>query len=128
MIQTVVHHLHIVTGTSLADPVAARLTIDLSSSGLENFFNVRPGGRGTTRHERRAITGTFFTPRNTRANKEETLGFEFLCAANRIGVVRVTTIADDVTLLELRRKLFDESIDSSTSLDKKDDFAGLLEL
>ena len=48
---TVVDHLHVVSGTGLADPIAAGLAVDLSSGGLEDLLDVRPGGGGTTRHE-----------------------------------------------------------------------------
>ena len=120
-------HLDIVTGSSFADPVTARLAVYLSGSSLEDRFDCGPSSRGTTGHERRAITSTFLTTRNTRTNEEETLRFELLCSANRIGVVRVATIDDDVTLLEIWFELFDEVIDSRTGFDQKDDLSWFFE-
>ena len=125
---TVVDHLHVVAGTGLTDPITAGLAVDLSRGGLENLLDVRPRGGRTTGHERGTVTGTLLTTGNTRANKQETLGLELLCAADGVGVVRVTTVDDDVTLLELGDELVDEGIDGSTGLDEEDDFAGALEL
>ena len=42
--------------------------------------------------------------------------------------MRVTTVNDDVTLLEVGYDLVDECIDGSTGLDEKDDLARPLEL
>ena len=40
----------------------------------------------------------------------------------------VTSVDDDVALLEVGNKLLDELVDSRASLDEKDNFAGALEL
>ena len=122
------NHLDVVTGTFFADPVTARLPVCLGSSLLEDFFDSRPGSLGTTRHERRAVTGTLFTTRNTRSNKEETLSLELFGATVRVRVVRVTAIDDDITGLEEWNQLADERIDGGASLDEEDNFARCLEL
>ena len=121
-------HLHVVSRTGLTDPVTAGLAVDLSGSLLEDLLNVRPCSGRTTGHERGAIAGTLLTTRDTRADKEEALGLELLGATDRVRVVRVTAVNDDVTLLEVRQELLNEGIDGRTSLDEKDDFAGALEL
>jgi hypothetical protein len=42
--------------------------------------------------------------------------------------MRVTTVNDDVTLLEVGNELLDEGIDGRASLDEEDDLTGALEL
>lgn len=126
--RTVVNHLDIVSGTGLADPVAARLAVDLGSSLLEDLLDGGPCSSRTTGHERGAVTRTLLTTRDTGADEEEALRLELLCAADGIGEVRVTTVNDDVTLLEVGDELVDEGIDGSTGLDEEDDLARPLEL
>ena len=121
-------HLHIVSRTGLTDPVATGLAVDLRSGGLEDLLDVGPSRGRATGHERGTVAGTLLTTGNTRADKQETLGLELLGAADRVGVVRVTTVDDDVTLFKVRGELIDECIDSRASLDEEDDFAGALEL
>lgn len=125
---TIVDHLHVVTRTSLTDPVTAGLAADLRSGSLEDRLNVGPRGRGTAGHERRAITGTFLTTRDTGANEEKTLRLELLGAADRIGIVGVTTIDDDISRLEMGNELLDELVNGRTGFDEEDDLAGTLEL
>jgi hypothetical protein len=72
------------------------------------------------------MASTLFTARNTRANKEKTLGLELFGASDRIRIVGVTTINDDIALLKVRHQLSDEIIDGRAGLDKKNDFAGTL--
>lgn len=74
------------------------------------------------------MTGTLLTARDTGANEKETLGLELLGATDRIGIVGVTAIDDDVALLEERLKLADEAVDGGTGLNKENDFARALEL
>lgn len=128
MLRTVVNHLHVVSGAGLADPIAAWLALDLSSCLLENVLDMRPCSGGTAGHERRAVAGTLLTTGDTTADEEETLGLKLLGTANGVGVVRVTTVDNDVTRLEVRDELLDESVDGRTSLDEQDDFTGALEL
>ena len=121
-------HLHVVTRASLADPVTARLAVDLGSSSLEDLLDVRPCSGGTTRHEGGTVTGTLLTTGHTGTDEQEALRLKLLAATNTVRVVRVTAVNDDVTRLEVGDKLLDEGIDGSTSLDEKDDLAGTLEL
>lgn len=141
-------HLNVVAGTGLTDPVTARLTLGLSSGLLcnpilvnscvcrskrcwkltEDLLNVGPGGIRTTGHKRRTVSGTLLTTRDTRADKQETLGLELMGSSDRVGVVGVTTVNDDVTLLEVRLELSNEVVDGLTSLDEEDDSPRPLEL
>jgi len=74
------------------------------------------------------VTGTLLTTGDTRADEKETLGLELLGSADRVGVVRVTTVNDDVALLKVGDELVDESVNGGTGLDEKDHLAGALEL
>ena len=125
---TVVDHLHVVSRAGLTYPITARLAVDLSGSSLEDILDVWPSGVRATRHERRTVTSTLLTTRNTRADKEKTLGLKLLGTTDRIRVVRVTTIDDDVTSLEERFELLDEIVNGATGLDKEDNFARTLKL
>lgn len=120
-------HLDVVAGASLTNPVAAGVTVDLGGGLLEDLFDCGPSGSRATGHERGTMASTLFTTRNTRANKEKTFGLELLGASDRIRVVGVATINDDVTLLEMGHQLGDEIIDGRPSLDEKNDLAGALE-
>ena len=100
----------------------------MGRSLLEDFLDCWPSRRGTSRHERRTITRAFLTTRNTRTDEKETLSLELLGAANRVWVVRVAAVDDDVALLEVRDELLDESVDSGTSLNEEDDLARALQL
>ncbi|SRR6266702_2395143 len=124
---TIVHHFDVVAGAGLTHPISAGITLNLSRGFLENLLDGRPGIRRTTRHERGAITGAFLTTGHTRPNEEESLGFEFLDATDRIGIVRVSAINDDVTLFEMGGQLLDEGIYSGPGFNEKDNLARALE-
>jgi hypothetical protein len=70
----------------------------------------------------------FFTTRNTGADEEKALRFKLFGAADRIGIMGITAIDDDITLLQVRLKQFDEVIDCRSSFYQEDDFAGFLQL
>ena len=122
------NHLDVVTGASLANPITARLTERLGSSGLEDGLNRGPSGRRTTGHERRTMTGTLLSSRNAGTNEQETFLLEFLGPSDRVGIVGVTAINDDITLFEMGDELLDERVDGITGLDKEDNFAWPLQL
>jgi hypothetical protein len=125
---TIVDHLHVVACTSLADPIAAGLAVDLSRGSLEDLLDRWPCCSGTARHDRGAVTGTLLSTRDTRADEEETLGLELFGTTDGVRVVRVTTIYYDVALLEERDELGNKVIDSRAGLHEEHDFAGSLEL
>ena len=94
----------------------------------EDLLDVRPCGIGTTWHEGRTVSGTLFTTRDTGTDEEETLLLEFVGSSDRVGVVRVSTINDDISLLEERLELTDEVVNGLTGLDEEDDSPGSSEL
>lgn len=115
---TVVDHLDVVTSTLITDPVAARLAIALGGNALEDVLNVRPGVRVTTGHERGTVAGTLLTTRDTAADEADALLLQVVGAAVAVGVVGVTTVNDDITLLEERQKRLDELVDGLASHDE----------
>lgn len=121
-------HLDVVTGTLVTDPVAAGLTVTLGGDALEDVLNVGPGLLVATGHERRSVTGTLLTTGDTAADEADALGSEVLSAAVAVGVVGVTTVNDDITLLEERQKGLDEVIDGLAGHDEEHDTTGALEL
>lgn len=70
---TVVHHLDVVASTFVTDPVTAGLTIRFGSDALEDVLDVWPSLLVTTRHERRTVTGTFFTTGDTSSDETDAL-------------------------------------------------------
>lgn len=121
------NHLDVVAGAGLTNPITARLTERLSSGGLEDGLNCGPGCCRAAGHERRTIAGTLFSSRNTGTNEQEALLFKFLGPPNGIGIVGVTTVNDDITLLEMGDELLNKGVDSITGLDEKNDFARSLQ-
>jgi hypothetical protein len=128
VLDTVVDHLDVVAGTGLADPVATWLTLGLGGGLLEDLLDVWPSGIGTTWHEGWTVSGTLLTTRDTGTDKEQALGLELVGSSDRVGVVRVTTVNDDVALLEVGLELADEVVYGLTGLDEEDDSPWGLEL
>lgn len=128
VLDTIVDHLDEVAGTLVTDPVTAGLAVvTLGGDALEDLLDVRPGRLVTTRHERGAVTGTLLTTRDTAANEVDALLGQVLGTAVAVGEVGVTTVDDDVTLLEVRQESLDELVNGLTSHDQEHDTAGALE-
>jgi hypothetical protein len=89
---------------------------------------VGPSGIGTTGHEGRTVSGTLLTTRDTGTDKEQALLLELVSSSDRVGVVRVSTINDDISLLEERLELTDKVVNGLTGLDEENDSPGLGEL
>jgi hypothetical protein len=79
--------------------LAARFSVALGRDGLEDILDVFPGLLITTRHDGRAISSSLFTSRHAGADEAEALLGKVTGAAVGIGKVGVTTINDDVALL-----------------------------
>ena len=73
------------------------------------------------------MAGAFLPTRNTTADEEEALGFEFPATTDGIWEMRVSAIDDDVTRFHVRGEQLNEVIDSRASLDEKDDLARFFE-
>lgn len=125
---TIVHHLDVVTSTFVTDPVTASLAIRLGCDALEDLFDVWPGLLVTTGHERWTISGTLLTTGNTGSDEVDTLLGEVLGTTVGVRVVRVTTINDDITLLDVGQQLLDEIVHGRTGHDEQHDTSRSLEL
>jgi len=123
-----VYHFDVVTGTGFANPITARLAESFGCGSLEDGLNRRPGGRRATGHKRGTMTGTLLSSRNTGTDKQQALFLELLGPSDRVGIMGVTAINDDITLLQMGDELLDEGVNGVTGLDKEDDFAGPLQL
>jgi hypothetical protein len=128
ILNTVVDHFDVVTSTLVTDPVAAGLAVGFGCNALEDVLDVWPGLLVTTGHERRTITGTFFTTGHTSADESNALLGKVSGTAVGVGVVGVSTINDDIALFAERQQLLDEVVDGRASHDQKHHTAGLLEL
>ena len=63
---TVMNHLHEMSGSSPSDPLAARRTVvQLRSDTLQDILYDRPCFGGTARHNGRPVKCAFFTARDT---------------------------------------------------------------
>lgn len=128
VLNAVVDHLDVVTGTLVTDPVTASLTVALGGDALEDVLDVGPGGLVTTGHDGGTVTGTLLTTGDTAADEADALLAEVLGAAVAVGEVGVTTINDDITLLEEGEERLDEVIDGLAGHDEEHDATGTLEL
>lgn len=125
---TIVDHLDEVTGTLITDPVAASLAVALGGNTLEDVLDVGPGGLVTTGHERGTITSTLLTTGDTATNEADALLGKVLGTAVAVGEVGVTTIDDDITLLEVGQKRLNKLINGLSSHDQEHDTTGTLQL
>jgi hypothetical protein len=125
-----VHHLDVVTGTLVADPLAAGLAVRLGRDGLEDVLDVGPGLLVTTRHDAGTVSGTLLSAGDTSSDEADTLLGKVLCSAVGVGVVRVSTIDDDVALFcaTLGEEQLNEVVDGLAGHDEHHHAAGLLEL
>ena len=129
VLNTVVNHLDVVTSTVVTNPLAAGLTVRLGGDVLENLLDVRPGLLVATGHDGGTVAGTLLATRDTRTDEADALGLEVLSAAVGVGVVRVATVNDDVTLLKtVLEEELDEVVDGLTGHDEEHHAAGSLEL
>ena len=95
------NHLDVVSGASLADPITARFTEGFGCGSLEDRLDGGPGGCGTAGHERRTMAGTFLPSRNTGTDEQEALRLKLIRPSDGVGIVRVTAVDNDVTLIEV---------------------------
>lgn len=123
------NHLDEVASTLITNPVTAGLVVvTLGGNALEDVLDVRPGLFVTTGHERGTVTGTLLTTGDATADEAKALLGEVLGAAVAVGKMRVATVNDDITLVEMRQEGLDELVDGLASHDQEHDTTGTLEL
>lgn len=74
------------------------------------------------------MTSSLLSTRHSSANEEQSFGLELGSAPDRVGEVRVATVDDDISLLEVRLEERDKVVDGRSGLDEENDLAGSLEL
>ena len=92
----------------------------------EDLLDVGPSSVRAAGHQGRAVPRALLAARDARSDKEQALGLELLGAADRVGVVRVAAVNDDVALFEVGLELADKVVDGLAGLDEEDDAAGPL--
>lgn len=128
VLDTIVHHLDVVTSTFVSNPVAACLAIALRSDALENVLYVWPGLLVSTGHQARAIPGTLLTTGYTSSNESDALLSQIFGASVGVWEVGVTAVDDDVARLDVGEDRLDEVVYGLASHDEKHDATGLLQL
>lgn len=74
------------------------------------------------------MPGTLLTSGNTGTDEQQSLLLQLGGPPDRVGVVRVSSVDDNVTLLEVGLELLDEGVDGGTGLDEQDDLSGSLQV
>lgn len=123
------NHLHVVTSTLVADPLATRLVVALGRDALQDVLDVRPSGLVTTGHDARAVSSSLLTAGHTSTDIANAVLLQLLAPACRVREMGVSAIDDDITLLEsVFAQLLDQAVDGVTGLDENHDPTGPLEL
>lgn len=123
VLDAIVDHFHVVTGTAGTDVGHARLTIDFGGNGFEDGLHHIPGGEWAAGHDGGAFAGAFFTTGNTGSDETQAFFREVGVAALGIGVERVAAVDDDITLIEQGDELFDHRIHGAAGFHHDLDFA-----
>lgn len=63
-----------------------------------------------TRHDRRSISGALFSAGHAGTDEPEALFAQVLASADRVDVLGVTAVDDDVARLQQRNQLLDETV------------------
>ena len=129
VLNTVVHHLDVVASTLVTNPLAACLSIGLGSNALKDILDIWPGLLVSTGHQGRTVSGTLLTSGNTATNETDSLGLQVFCSSVGIWEMRVTTIDDDITLLNTGlEESLNEVVDWLSGHNQEHHSAGSLEL
>lgn len=131
VLNTVVHHLDVVTSTLITNPFTAWVTVvsvTLGSDALENILNIWPGLLVSTGHQRRTVSSTLLTAGDTGTDEADTLGSQVFCSAVGIGEMGVAAVNNDVALLAVGKEGLDEVVDWLTGHDQEHHTTGFLEL
>lgn len=122
------NHLNVVSGSLISNPLTTWLSVRLGRDGLEDVLDVRPRCLVSSWHDRWSVTGTLLTSRNTGTDKVDALLGEILGTAGGVWVMRVTSINDDIALLEVWEESLNEVVDWLSGHDEEHDAAWGLEL
>jgi hypothetical protein len=110
VLDAVVDHLHVVTGTAGADVDDAGLAIDLRGDGFKDGLHDFPSGSRAAGHDGGAFAGAFFTAGDARADEAEAFFGEVGVATLGGLVEAVAAVDDDVVLVQERDELLDHGV------------------
>lgn len=130
VLNTVVHHLDVMASTLITDPLATWLAIRLGRDGLEDILDVWPGLLVSTRHDGWTVSSTLLAARDTGTNESDALLCEVLGSAVCVWEVRVSSINDDIALLDatLSQEQLNEVVDWLSGHDQHHHTSWLLQL
>ena len=117
-----------VTGASRTDVGDAGAVLHLSRHLVHQALDGVVRGFGAAGHHAGTLQSTLGTTGHTHADEAEALALELLHTALGVVVVRVATIDEQITFLEVRGDLVNNSIHSRSCLDHHQDPARTLEL
>jgi len=128
VLDAVVDHFYVVACAVFADPVAAGGSVfDLGGDGLEDVFDVRPGGGIAAGHDGGAEARAFFAAGDAGADEEDAFGGKIFGAAVGVSEERIAAVDDDVAGLEVGQDVVDGLVDGVAGFDHEHDAAGALE-
>ncbi|MPM76755.1 hypothetical protein SDC9_123754 [bioreactor metagenome] len=108
---TIMHHLHEMSGAVLAHPVATgRAVIYFCGYRLEDLFHIRPRPGGTAGHHRRAEQCPFLAPGNAGTYIQQSFAFHLFCTADGIREMAVSSIYDNISGFKQWDELSDKII------------------
>ena len=114
VLDTVVHHLHIMTGAVGPHISTARFTIDLRSDLAENWRDDFPRFARAAWHERRPLERAFFAARYAHTYEVNSCILQFSFTSLSVREQRISAVDDHIASLEQRRQLSDYRIDRRT--------------
>ena len=120
VLDAVVHHLHIVPGTRVADPIAARNVIvraDFGGDFLEDILDEGPRFMMSAGHDARSFECALFTAGNAGPDEAITACFEIRMPTIGVAEVAVAAVDDDVALRQQRLELIDHRVHRRTGFD-----------
>src|SRR6266550_3492379 len=111
VLDTIVHHLDVVTGAVGSHVSTAWFAIHLRSDLAENWRDNFPRLARTTRHERRTLKRALLAAGYPHAYKMNPGALQFSSTPLRVGEERIAAVDDHITFLEQRCQLSDYGID-----------------
>ena len=123
----VVHHFYKVPGALVAHPVAARFARRrFRCNGLKNRFHKFPSGNIAARHDGRAMARTFFSARNTCADKTNAFFRQLNATAVGVRIIGIAAVNQDIALVQIRHNLFDKFVHGAACTNHHHDFSRFL--
>ena len=112
----VVHHLHVVPGTSRSHVLDARLAVlGLGGDGAEDRRQRVPRLLRSARHDRRAEQRAFLAAGDAGADEAEAGGGEVVAAPIGVGEERIAAVDEDVAFVQVRTQVRDDAVDRLTA-------------